>query len=65
MLEIIKLNESLYEARDETRSILFWLNADNTWNVNLHFSDRSVDILADSYDEAEAVAFKFLETVSA
>lgn len=65
MLEVIKLNEYLYEAKDETRSLLFWLNSDNSWTVNLHFTDQSVDILADTYDEAEGVAFKFLETVSA
>ena len=65
MLTVIKLNENLYEARDESRSLFFWLNSDNSWTVNLHFSDRSVDILADTYDEAEGVAFKFLETVSA
>ena len=65
MLTVIKLNENLYEAWDESRSLFFWLNSDNTWTVNLNFSDRSVDILTDTYDEAEGVAFKFLETVSA
>jgi hypothetical protein len=65
MLQTIKLNENLYAARDESRSVLFWLNADNSWNVNLHFTDQSIDILADTFDEAEGVAFKFLETVPA
>jgi hypothetical protein len=65
MLRTIKLNENLYEAQDESRSLYFWLNPDNSWTVNLHFSDRTIDILADTYDEAEGVAFKFLEDVSA
>jgi hypothetical protein len=65
MLKVIKLNEYLYEARDEHRALLFWLNPDNTWTVNLHLSDRSIDISCDTYDEAEGTAFAFLEKVIA
>jgi hypothetical protein len=61
MLVTNQLSNNLYEAKDESRSIFFWLNADNSWTVNLRDQNRRAMLIEDSFDDAQGVAYKYLE----
>jgi hypothetical protein len=64
MLETIKIEDGLYEVRDESRS-LFVKSFDGLWSVINRETKKFVAHDLDTFDEAEGTAFEWLSKVSA